>query len=578
VTEPRTVARTSIAVVFAGSGGAGAMTAGAVLLRAAAHAGYYGLLTQLFGPQVRGGESAALVQVSTQPIETPPDRYDLFVALDWDKVEQFAAEIPLDEASVIIADPEAGAVPAAIAKSKGRLVPLAMSDPQATRPEHGSRGGRVNMFAAGAVCALIGLGKGGVQAAIANIFADKGDELIAANANGAAAGAAAALGLTLNLRLDAAKPAARWLISGNQALAFGTLRGGVRFVGCYPITPATDLVEWLAPHLIKLGGRLVLGEDELASINMALGASYGGTPAMTVTSGPGMSLMVETLGLACAAEIPIVLIDVMRAGPSTGIASKTEQSDVNIAIYGAHGDAPRVVLAPMSVADCITTGEYAVYVAESLQMPVIVLSDQSLGQAHTVIDPTTARPKPLKRRTNGAPPEGQFKRYAIGGDPITPMPRPGTPGYEWVAEGLTHNEAGLPASGAGLHVAQINKRAKKIERFDPGKYWGESWGNGDAAVLAFGSTIAPVREAARRLAATGHPIRVIALRVLSPLPMGAIARALNGVRRIIVVEQNHGAQLYHHLIGQKAIPPSAESVARPGPLPFRPSEIASYVM
>ena len=212
-----------------------------------------------------------------------------------------------------------------------------------------------------------------------------------------------------------------------------------------------------------------------------------------------------------------------------------------------------------------------------MQLPVIVLSDQSLGQAHTVIDPTTARPKPLKRRTNGASSETQFKRYAIGGDPITPMPSPGTPGYEWVAEGLTHNEAGLPASGAGLHVAQINKRAKKLQRFDPGNYWGESWGTGDVAILAFGSTIGAAREAARRLAAIGRPIRVIALRVLSPLPMEAIARALAGVRRIIVVEQNHGAQLYHHLIGRKAIPINAESVARPGPLPFRPSEIASYV-
>jgi 2-oxoglutarate ferredoxin oxidoreductase subunit alpha len=572
------VARKSIAVVFAGSGGAGAMTAGAVFLRAAAHAGYYGLMTKLFGAQVRGGESAALVQISIEPIEAQPDRYDLFVALDWDKVEQFAAEIPIDEATVIIADPEAGSVPPGIAKSKGRMVPLSMSDPQASRLERGLHGRHVNMFATGVVCALIGIGGSDVQAAIDNIFAGKGEELIAANSKAAASGAAAAAALTLNVRLDPAKPAARWLISGNQALALGAVRAGVRFVGCYPITPATDLVEWLAPHLLKLGGRLVLGEDELAAINMALGASYGGTPAMTVTSGPGLSLMVETLGLAVAAEIPVVLIDVMRAGPSTGIASKTEQSDVNIAIYGAHGDAPRVVLAPMSVSDCINTAEYAVYVAESLQVPVIVLSDQALGHATTVIDPAADRPKPLKRRTNGVQPGNPFKRYAIGSDPITPMPLPGTPGYEWVAEGLTHNDAGLPASGAGVHVAQINKRAKKIERFDPGKYWGESWGNGDVAVLAFGSTIAPVREAARRLAATGHPIRVIALRVLSPLPMGAIARALNGARRIIIVEQNHGAQLYHHLIGQKAIPPSAESVARPGPLPFRPSEISSYVV
>ena len=231
----------------------------------------------------------------------------------------------------------------------------------------------------------------------------------------------------------------------------------------------------------------------------------------------------------------------------------------------------------MSVADCITTGEYAVYVAESLQMPVIVLSDQSLGQAHTVIDPTTARPKPLKRRTNGAAPGTPVQALCDWRRSGHADAAPGTPGYEWVAEGLTHNEAGLPASGAGLHVAQINKRAKKLQRFDPGNYWGESWGQGDVAILAFGSTIGPAREAARRLAAAGRPIRVIALRVLSPLPMDAIARALAGVRRIFVVEQNHGAQLYHHLIGQKAIPPSAESVARPGPLPFRPSEIASYV-
>lgn len=572
------MARTSIAVVFAGSGGSGAMSAGAVLLRAAAHAGYYGLMTQLFGAQVRGGESAALVQISSQPIESQPDRYDLFVALDWDKVEQFAAEIPLDEATVIIADPTAGAVPAGIAKSKGRVVALTMGDPAASKLERGLLGRRVNMFAAGLVGALIGLNEADLQAAAETVFADKGADVVAANAKGAAAGIAAAANLTLNVRLDAPKPAARWLISGNQAIALGALRGGVRFVGCYPITPATDLVEWLAPHLLKLGGRLVLGEDELASVNMALGASYGGTPAMTVTSGPGFSLMVETLGLAVAAEIPLVLVDVMRAGPSTGIASKTEQSDVNLALYGAHGDAPRVVMAPISVADCINTAEYAVYVAESLQTPVIVLSDQSLGQATTVIDPNDKRPAPLERRLNGAPVTTPFKRYALGGDPVTPMPLPGTPHMEWVAEGLTHNEAGLPASGAGAHVAQINKRAKKFARFDAGAFWGESWGEGATAVIAFGSTVGPAREAARRLASSGRHMRVVALRVLSPLPMERIARALDGARRVIVIEQNHSAQLYHYLVGQKAIPPTAESVARPGPLPFRPSEIASYVV
>jgi 2-oxoglutarate/2-oxoacid ferredoxin oxidoreductase subunit alpha len=571
------VARTNINVVFAGSGGSGAMTAGAVFLRAAARAGYYGLMTQLFGAQVRGGESAALVSVAVEPVEAQPDRFDLFVALDWEKVEQFAAEIPLDETTVIIADPREGAVPPAIAKSKGRVLPLAMSNPNMSRLAAGLVGKRVNMFAAGLVAALAGLVPDDISAAVGEVFKSKGDEVVAANARNAADGIEAAAQLTLNLRLDPPRPEKRWLINGNQGVAFGALRGGVRFVGCYPITPATDLVEWLAPHLQKLGGRLVLAEDELASINMTLGSSFGGTPSMTVTAGPGFSLMIEALGLAVAAEIPLVLVDVMRAGPSTGIASKTEQSDVNLAIYGAHGDAPRIVLAPMSVADCIYTGEYAVYLAESLQSPVIVLSDQALGQATTVIDPGAQRPRKLERRLNGAPVTKPFKRYALGGDPLTPMPRPGTPGCEWVAEGLTHNEAGLPVSGAGPHVAQINKRAKKIARFDPDANWGMRWGDGDVAVIAFGSSIGPAREAARRLVAAGHSTRVIGLRVLSPLPAKALERALAGARRVIVIEQNHGAQLYHYLLGQKAIPATTESVARPGPLPFRPSEVASYV-
>ncbi|MBO0758235.1 MAG: 2-oxoglutarate synthase, partial [Bradyrhizobiaceae bacterium] len=339
----------------------------------------------------------------------------------------------------------------------------------------------------------------------------------------------------------------------------------------------TDLVEWLSPQLQKMGGRLVLAEDELASINMAIGASFGGVPAMTVTSGPGFSLMVEAIGLAVAAEVPVVIVDVMRGGPSTGIPSKTEQSDVNIAIYGGHGDAPRVVLAPTCVADCVATAEWAVYVAESLQSPVIVLSDQMLGQAQAVIDPATRRPVPMKRRVNGVPPLPQFKRYAIGPDPITPMPPPGTPGHQWVGEGLTHNEIGIPVSGAAAHVAQMNKRAKKFELFDPGDQWGDVWGKGDTAIVTFGSSVGPAREAARRLTVCGRPTRVIALRVLSPVPRKSLARALDGARRVIVLEQNHGAQLYRHLLGQKAIPSTAESIARPGPLPFRPSELAAHL-
>jgi 2-oxoglutarate ferredoxin oxidoreductase subunit alpha len=308
---------------------------------------------------------------------------------------------------------------------------------------------------------------------------------------------------------------------------------------------------------------------------MVLGASFGGVPAMTVTSGPGLSLMIETIGLGIAAEVPAVIIDVMRGGPSTGIPSKTEQSDINIAVHGGHGDAPRLVLAPTSVRDCMFTGEWAVYLAESFQTPVIVLSDQALGQAFTVIDPKPDRPKPLARRTEL--PDGPFKRYAIGPDPVTVMPRPGTAGGQWVGDGLTHNETGIPVSGAAAHVAQMTKRAKKIAQFDAGPRWGDVWGEGDTAILTFGSGIGAAQEAAKRLSAAGQPTCVISLRVISPLPIQALTTALSGVKRLIVMEQNESAQLYHHLLAHKAIPPDAESLARPGPLPFRPTEISAHL-
>jgi 2-oxoglutarate ferredoxin oxidoreductase subunit alpha len=562
-------------VVFAGSGGAGAMTAGELLLRAAAEAGYYGMMSRLFGPQVRGGEAAALVSISTEPVTCQPDRFDLFVALDWEKVDQFGPEVPLDERSIVLADTQRGATPPSIANSKARAVPFPMGHANVTPLERALHGKHTNVFAAGAVGALAGLPAAPMHNGLAAVLGGKSGDVARANEAELDAGIAAAAALDLDLRLLPPRPAVRWLMTGNQAVAVGAMRGGVRFVGCYPITPATDLVEWMAPQLQKLGGRLALAEDELAAINMVLGASYAGTPAMTVTSGPGLSLMVETIGLAIAAEIPAVIVDVMRGGPSTGIPSKSEQSDVSIAVYGGHGDAPRIVLALTSVRDCMFTGEWAVHLAESLQTPVIVLSDQALGQAYTVIDPKADRPQPLRRRTAWG--DGAFKRYAIGPDPVTAMPAPGTPGGQWVGEGLTHNEAGIPVSGAAAHVAQIDKRARKVAQFDPGLLWGDVWGEGDTAILTFGSGIGAAQEAARRLAAAGQPVRVISLRVLSPLPKKALARALDGVRRVVVMEQNHGAQLYRHLLAQQAIPPDAESFARPGPLPFRPAEIGAHL-
>ena len=553
----------SVSVALAGSGGAGVMTAGNMLLEAAAQAGYYSLMTRTSGPQIRGGEAAAMVRVCSFPTDAQDDRFAALAAIDWQNVGRFAAEIPLGASSLVIGDPAKGEPPEAFLKGGARFLPV---------PLHALakqiEGGWPNMVALGVLAGLMRLPEEAVERAVAKAMKKGRDAGIAA----------ARLGMSQVSSLKEyylAKPeplkGKRWLISGNEAAGLGALRGGVRFVAAYPITPATELLEYLAPALAKLGGTLVQAEDELASINMLLGASYGGVPSLTATSGPGLSLMIEALGLGVTAEIPVVVVDVMRTGPSTGIATKSEQADLNIALYGLHGDAPHVVVAPNSLADCVAATEWAVHLAESLQVPAIVLSDQYFGQARAVVDAPVLQDRAFERLKvkNGEP----YKRYAITESGVSPMALPGMPGLAYTADGLEHNERGIPSSQASDHLAQMDKRARKLATLDPGDYWASVEGEGDVAVLTFGSCTGPVREAFARARADGIRARLISMRLLSPAQPARLKRALEGVKRVLVVEQNHSGQFLHYLRGEYDLPAEVTSLRRPGPLPFRPDEI-----
>jgi len=368
----------------------------------------------------------------------------------------------------------------------------------------------------------------------------------------------------------------RWLLSGNEAAGYGAIRGGVRFVAAYPITPATELLEWIAPALQKVGGTLLQAEDELASINMIVGASYGGVPALTATAGPGLALMTEGIGLAVASEVPIVVVDVMRGGPSTGIPAKSEQSDLSFAVSGLHGDAPRLVLAPTSIADCLATTQWAVHLAEALQAPAIVLSDQFLGQSRAIID-KPAGVAFLASRATASANSPDYKRYRDTPSGVSPMAIPGTPGVVYTADGLEHGEGGVPSSQARDHRLQLDKRARKLANHDYGRLWADVEGSGDAAIVTFGSATGPVLEGAARAAARGVHVRTIALRLLAPVQPERLAAALEGVSRVLVIEQNHGAQLYRYLRSMYDLPKTA-SFHRPGPLPLRPGEVADAIV
>ena len=400
----------SLSVAFLGSGGAGVLTTGGMLLEAACAAGWNGLLTRSVGAQIRGGEAAAMVRLAAQPVECHSDRFDLLVAVDWLNAHRFDAELPLGPDSIVVSDPGGGDVPKFVTGSGARVIEIPLKEMAKAVPER-----RANMIALGAAAALLQMEEGVLKALIEKRFGAKGAAVVKANLGAVAAGAEAVATCARALRLPAPRPgtAKRWLITGNEATGLGAIRGGVRFAAAYPITPASEILEWLAPNLTKVGGALVQAEDELASINMIIGGSYGGTPSLTATSGPGLSLMIEAIGLATAAEVPIVVVDVMRAGPSTGIPTKSEQADLNIAVYGLHGDAPHIVVAPQSVADCLFTTQWAAYLAEALQTPALVLSDQFLGQAQTVIErpPDVSFVGQRLRATAFAAP---YKRYAAG--------------------------------------------------------------------------------------------------------------------------------------------------------------------
>jgi len=566
-----------ISLAITGSGGAGAITAGELLLSLAGNNGCFGMMRRSFGPQIRGGEAAALVRISHCPVECMNDAFDLLLALDWQNAERFADEISLRPDSLIIADPAAGDIPEAIRELGVEVIPVPMKALAKDIPA-----GRPNMVALGLLSHWLGICPDEAGRLIDHVFHAKGEAIVTGSRQ------AFDRGFTEPLIVEArqARPrpersgpafdGSRWDMSGNEGCGIGALRGGIRFAAAYPITPASDLLEWLAPRLERLGGSLLQAEDELASINMVIGASFGGVPALTATSGPGLALMLEGLGLAVAAEVPAVVVNVMRGGPSTGVPTKSEQADLNMALHGLHGDAPHLVVGALDHADCIFTTEWAVRLAEALQTAVIMLTDQNLAQSRVLIpEPGYDLPDVPPRLQATA--DENYRRYELTPHGVSPMAIPGTPSCNYVADGLEHDERGKPSTAAADHQAQLDKRLRKLQDFDFGEAWADIRGQGETAILTWGSSAAAAREAAERLGVTGRPVRVIALRLLLPASPEKLLAALQGVARVLVVEQSHGRQFQGYLRAYYDIAAETRTLARPGPLPITPGEIVARI-
>jgi 2-oxoglutarate ferredoxin oxidoreductase subunit alpha len=557
-----------LSIAITGAGGAGVISCGELLLQAWARLGGRGLLRKAYGPQIRGGESAALLKLTENERYTAAEHYDLVVALDWDNFSRFEDEIKLGPGSWVICQ-EGEALPAAVSDLQPHILSLPLAElAQASHPE-----GRINMLVLGLLGGLLDL----PGESLCELAEQKLAGKAVAYREAAVASIRSGCAQQLDCKLD--RPAlgqtGTWYLSGNQAAGLGALEAGIRFVAAYPITPASDVLEWMAGGLEQVGGQLVQAEDELAAINMTIGAAFGGVPSFTATSGPGLALMSESVGLAVASETPVTVFNVMRGGPSTGIPTKSEQSDLNIALHGLHGDAPHLVLAPLDIADCVFTTGWAVHLAQQLQTAAIVLSDQFIGQSTAVVSEPRRCANPTDSFAFAG--DGDYLRYKLTDTGISTLASPGDADQRFTADGLEHNEKGTPSAKHSDHQQQLQKRQDKLEQFVYGDDWAQVEGSGAVGLISFGSSSAAMAEAAGQLQERGIATRTVALRLLAPLQADALAQVLDDCEQVFVVEQNHGKQLYHYLRGQMDFRQTLHSYAMAGPVPLNAGQIAQTV-
>ena len=563
------MSKQQLSIAITGAGGAGVISCGELLLQAWARQGGRGLLRKAYGPQIRGGESAALLKLTEDEHYTAASHYDVVVALDWDNFSRFEDEIRLGSKTWVICE-EAGDLPEGVLAADPNILRVPLAELAAAAHADG----RVNMLALGLLGKLLELPADSLSELAGQKLAGK------PQAYREAATACIERGATEPLDCQLQAPplgtTGAWYLSGNQAAGLGALEAGIRFVAAYPITPASDVLEWMAGGLEQVGGQLLQAEDELAAINMTIGAAFGGVPAFTATSGPGLALMTESIGLAVASETPVTVFNVMRGGPSTGIPTKSEQSDLNIALNGLHGDAPHLVLAPLDIADCVFTTGWAVQLAQQLQTAAIVLSDQFIGQSTAIV----SEPRRCEIAVTAAPAneDGDYLRYKLTSSGVSTLASPGDADRRFTADGLEHNEKGTPSAKHSDHQRQLDKRQDKLTGFDFGDDWADMAGSGAVALVCFGSSSAAVAEAARILEERAVSSRLINLRLLAPLQTAALAEALVGCEQVFVVEQNHSKQLFHYLKGHMDFQQQVYSYALAGPVPLSPNNIAQQVL
>ncbi len=554
--------REDFVVRFAGEGGQGLVTSADALARAAVRAGYYVQTFSTFPSQIMGGPASSQVRISNKPVLSNGDYVDILVALNQYAYDNHSGDLGPDGVTIYNAEefdlPEGGhyfGVKAdELAKSTGNAR-------------------AANMVTIGAVATLMGFPLAEIDAYITERFTrgrEGDDEIIKANIEAIRLGVGVAeqSGFTVGeLAAPNAPDYKQVMITGNAALSLGAVAAGLDFYVGYPISPATTVLVWMENNLVGKDRFTYQVASELEAIATIVGAGYAGKKAMTATAGPGVSLMSEGLGLAWMAEIPLIVVDVQRGGPATGLPTKSEQSDLLACMHPAHGDVKMPVLAPGSVEECFYAGALSVNWAERYQGPVMLMSE--FGQAERGENIRKPELSEIEQETRSVyTGENGFKRYVSwdGTEPLPPMPIPGGSGA-YVANGSEHDEIGDTTHLPKHHIRLTERRFKKLDLLKDAHR--EIEGDSNISLMPWGSSKGPAREAYERLKAEGVDISWIYSVALNPLP-DDVMDELRKKDLVIVPELNYQGQ-WSGLLRQEGI--KAVSITQYTGLPFRPGDL-----
>ena len=565
-----------LAVMIGGQGGDGTLTVSDLLGRYFRLRGLHVYTSRNVLSRIRGGHADASVRGSREPIAAMKPQVDLLVAFDREAVEIGRPELASDgyvlyDSSVFQID-----------------TPNSVGFPFATLAG-GQLGAPIykNTAAYGVISVMMGFEPAATRQVIENRFRRRSAEAMEKNLKALEIGRKAALEHAETATLQ------RWkvtdgdahdlvLTTGNQAVALGFVVGGGRFFAGYPITPATEVMEYLMRYLPPLHGVVRQAEDELAAINMVIGAAYAGARAMTSTSGPGLSLMTEGIGHAGAAEIPIVVADCQRVGPSTGEPTRHEQSDLSHLANLGHGEFPRFILAPGTVDDCCYLTVDALNLAEKWRLPVHLLLDQALCQNGITSPPFDLAKVRVERPSFLGAADIErleaYRSYQFSANGISPYIPPGTPGVHAQVTGNEHDEWGHVSVNPVNRVKMMQKRMGKLvaarDELPAPRYYGDA--KARVGLISYGSTWGPIREAQALLARRGTPTRFYQARTVFPVPTDSLDAFLQGVDVAYVIEHNYTGQfarlIREHLPQHHA---RLRSITKCDGLSFRATELVA---